>query len=97
MRVDGLDSGQTVRRRQFAEPGFQMIVEDFTYSRLGRFRAKIRAEGGFGPGCGTARKRNLHRAEGHRHTFVATLIEIIEHDTVSRFETAALAVPSAAG
>ena len=34
-----------------------MIVEDFTYSRAGRYRAKIRAEGGFGPGCGTARKR----------------------------------------
>jgi hypothetical protein len=51
-----LDSGQTVRRRRFAQPGIQMIVEDFTYSRAGRFRAKIRAEGGFGPGCGTARR-----------------------------------------
>ena len=35
-----------------------MIVEDFTYSAAGRFRAKIRAEGGFGPGCGTARRRS---------------------------------------
>ena len=34
-----------------------MIVEDFTYSAPGRFHAKIRAEGGFGPGCGTARRR----------------------------------------
>ena len=53
-----LDSGQTVRRRQFAQPGTAMIVEDFTYSRAGRFRARIRAEGGFGPGCGTARVRS---------------------------------------
>jgi hypothetical protein len=52
-----LDSGQTVRRRQFEQPGFTMIVEDFTYSRAGRYQARIRAEGGFGPGCGTARKR----------------------------------------
>ena len=52
-----LDSGQHVRRRQFSQPGTQMIVEDFTYSAAGRFRAKIRAEGGFGPGCGTARRR----------------------------------------
>jgi hypothetical protein len=34
-----------------------MIIEDFTYSAAGRFRARIRAEGGFGPGCGTARRR----------------------------------------
>ena len=52
-----LDSGQKVRRRQFSQPGTQMIIEDFTYSAAGRFRAKIRAEGGFGPGCGTARRR----------------------------------------
>jgi hypothetical protein len=52
-----LDSGQMVRRRQFSQPGTQMIVEDFTYSAAGRFRARIRAEGGFGPGCGTARTR----------------------------------------
>jgi hypothetical protein len=49
-----LDSGQKVRRRQFSQPGTRMIVEDFTYSAAGRFRARIRAEGGFGPGCGTA-------------------------------------------
>jgi len=53
-----LDSGQTVRRRQFAQPGTAMIGEDFTYSRPGRFRARIRAEGAFGPGCGTARVRS---------------------------------------
>jgi hypothetical protein len=52
-----LDSGQTVRRRQFSQPGTQMIVADFTYSAAGRYRARIRAEGGFGPGCGTARRR----------------------------------------
>jgi hypothetical protein len=52
-----LDSGQKVRRRQFSQPGTQMIIEDFTYSTAGRFRVKIRAEGGFGPGCGTARRR----------------------------------------
>jgi hypothetical protein len=52
-----LDSGQTVRRRQFSQPGTQMIIEDFTYSAAGKFRATIRAEGGFGPGCGTARRR----------------------------------------
>jgi hypothetical protein len=53
-----LDSGQEVRRRQFSQPGTQMIVEDFTYSAAGTFRAKIRAEGGFGPGCGTDRRRS---------------------------------------
>jgi hypothetical protein len=52
-----LDSGQKVRRRHFSEPGMAMIIEDFTYSSTGRYRANIRAEGGFGPGCGTARKR----------------------------------------
>jgi hypothetical protein len=52
-----LDSGQTVRRRHFSQPGTQMIIEDFTYSAAGRYRARIRAEGGFGPGCGTARRR----------------------------------------
>lgn len=52
-----LDSGQTVRRRQLSQPGTRMIVEAFTYSTTGRFRARIRAEGGFGPGCGTARRR----------------------------------------
>lgn len=52
-----LDSGQKVRRRHFSQPGTQMIVEDFSYSAAGRFRAKIRAEGGVGPGCGTARRR----------------------------------------
>lgn len=52
-----LDSGQKVRRRHFSPPGTQMITEDVTYSAAGRFRAKIRAEGGFGPGCGTSRRR----------------------------------------
>jgi hypothetical protein len=52
-----LDSGQTVRRRQFSQPGTSMIIEAFTYSTAGRYRARIRAEGGFGPGCGTARRR----------------------------------------
>jgi hypothetical protein len=52
-----LDSGQKVRRRHFSEPGMAMIIEDFTYTTTGRFRAKIRAEGGFGAGCGTAQKR----------------------------------------
>jgi hypothetical protein len=53
-----LDSGHKVRRRHFSEPGAAMVVEDFKYSRTGSYRAKIRAEGGFGPGCGTARKRS---------------------------------------
>jgi hypothetical protein len=52
-----LDSGEKVRRRHFAEPGVAMIIEDFRYSRTGSYRAKIRAEGGFGPGCGTAHRR----------------------------------------
>ena len=52
-----LDSGPKVRRRQFAGPGTYSIIETFTYSRTGRFRATIRAEGGSGPGCGTARRR----------------------------------------
>jgi hypothetical protein len=52
-----LDSGQKIRRRHFSEPGMAMIVEDFTYSATGRYRANIRAEGGFGAGCGSARKR----------------------------------------
>jgi hypothetical protein len=52
-----LDSGQKVRRRHFSEPGMAMIVEDFRYSRTGSYRAKIRAEGGFGPGCGSAQRR----------------------------------------
>jgi hypothetical protein len=34
-----------------------MIVEEFTYSGAGRFRAEVRAEGGFGPGRGAARRR----------------------------------------
>jgi hypothetical protein len=34
-----------------------MIIAAFTYSTAGRYRASIRAEGGFGPGCGTARRR----------------------------------------
>jgi hypothetical protein len=49
--------GGKVRRRQFSQPGTAMIVEGFTYSAPGRFHAKIRAEGGFGPGCGTSRRR----------------------------------------
>jgi hypothetical protein len=52
-----LDTGQKVRRRHFSEPGMAMIIEDFTYSTPGKYRTNIRAEGGFGPGCGTARKR----------------------------------------
>lgn len=52
-----LDSGQNVRRRHFSEPGMAMIIEDFRYSKTGTFRATVRAEGGFGPGCGAARKR----------------------------------------
>ena len=35
-----------------------MIVEDFRYSAPGTFRANVRAEGGFGPGCGTDRRRS---------------------------------------
>jgi len=52
-----LDSGQKIRRRHFSQPGTYSIIETFRYSRAGRFRAKIRAEGGFGPGCGTTRRR----------------------------------------
>lgn len=52
-----LDSGQTVRRRHFAGPGTHSLTVDFSYSAAGRYRAKIRAEGGYGPGCGTNRRR----------------------------------------
>jgi hypothetical protein len=53
-----LDSGQRVRRRHFSEPGVHTITELFTYSAAGSsYRAKIRAEGGFRPGCGTSRRR----------------------------------------
>jgi hypothetical protein len=52
-----LASGQSVRRRHFSEPGVHTITEVFTYSTAGSYRAKIRAEGGFGPGCGTSRRR----------------------------------------
>jgi len=58
-----LDSGRKVRRRHFSEPGWQMIVEDFTYAKAGRYRAKFRAEGGFGPGCGAARRRSSTAAK----------------------------------
>jgi hypothetical protein len=52
-----IDSGRTVRRRQFAEPGFASIVEDLVYRVAGTYRARFRVEGGFGPGCGTERRR----------------------------------------
>ena len=53
-----LDSGQTVRRRHFSGPGVTHVDRrDLHYSAAGRFRARIRAEGGFGPGCGTTRRR----------------------------------------
>lgn len=52
-----IDSGRTVRRRHFAEPGFTMIVEKLAYRAAGRYRATFRVEGGFGPGCGTKRRR----------------------------------------
>lgn len=52
-----LDSRQRVRRRHFAEPGTASITERFAYAHAGRFPARIRAEGGFGPGCGTSRRR----------------------------------------
>ena len=52
-----IDSGRSVRRRHFAEPGFTSIVETLTYRSDGRYRASFRAEGGFGPGCGDARRR----------------------------------------
>jgi len=52
-----IDSGRTVRRRHFAEPGFSMIVEKLAYRAAGRYRATFRVEGGFGPGCGMQRRR----------------------------------------
>jgi hypothetical protein len=52
-----IDSGRTVRRRHFAEPGFSMIVETLRYRDAGTYRATFRVEGGFGPGCGSERRR----------------------------------------
>lgn len=51
-----IHSGRNVRRRRLA-PGVTFIVERVTYRRSGRYRASVRAEGGFGPGCGTTRRR----------------------------------------
>lgn len=52
-----IDSGRAVRRRHFAQPGVTMLVETLTYRSAGTYRATFRAEGGFGPGCGTDRRR----------------------------------------
>lgn len=52
-----IDSGRTVRRRHFAGPGVSMIVEKLRYTAAGTYRAAFRVEGGFGPGCGTDRRR----------------------------------------
>jgi hypothetical protein len=52
-----IDSGRTVRRRHFAGPGVSMIVERLSYRAAGTYLARFDAEGGFGPGCGTDRRR----------------------------------------
>jgi hypothetical protein len=52
-----IDSGRTVRRRHFAGPCVSMIVEKLRYTAAGTYRAAFRVEGGFGPGCGTDRRR----------------------------------------
>jgi Arc/MetJ-type ribon-helix-helix transcriptional regulator len=51
-----IDSGLTVRRRQVA-PGVASFVHDVVYNKPGTYHAEIRAEGGFGPGCGDAGRR----------------------------------------
>ncbi len=53
-----IDSGRTVRRRQFAGPGTTMIVEDLFYRSAGSYRATFRADGGFGPGCASKSRRS---------------------------------------
>jgi hypothetical protein len=53
-----IDSGRTVRRRHFESGGWTMIVETLRYQAAGSYRATFRLEGGFGPGCGTARRRH---------------------------------------
>ena len=58
IRTPGLGhGGLPPRALAIRQPGTRSIIEDFTYTRPGRYRATIRAEGGFGPGCGTVRRR----------------------------------------
>ena len=57
MRTLRIDSGRTVRRRHFDSGGVTMIVEKLHYRAAGKYRATFRVEGGFGPGCGTDRRR----------------------------------------
>ena len=52
-----IDSGRTVRRRHFESGGWTMLVETLTYRSAGTYRATFRVEGGFGPGCGSDRRR----------------------------------------
>ena len=52
-----IDSGRTVRRRHFESGGVTMLVEKLSYRAAGTYRATFRVEGGFGPGCGTDRRR----------------------------------------
>lgn len=56
------DSGRTVRRRHFVQPGFVSVVEDLVYRAAGTYRARFRVEGGFGPGCGTEVRRSSSAA-----------------------------------
>lgn len=51
-----IDSGVAVRRLQLA-PGVAMLDRELTYASAGTYRVEVRAEGGFGPGCGDARRR----------------------------------------
>ena len=53
-----IDSGRTVRRRHFESGGMTMIVEKLRYNAAGTYHAQFRVEGGFGPGCGTDRRRS---------------------------------------
>ena len=58
LRTLRIDSGRTVRRRHFESGGVTMIVEKLRYKTSGTYRATFRVEGGFGPGCGTDRRRS---------------------------------------
>ena len=57
MRTLRIDSGRTVRRRHFESGGVTMIVEKLRYKAAGTYLARVRVEGGFGPGCGSDRRR----------------------------------------
>jgi hypothetical protein len=51
-----LEWGRGVERRPFVEPGVALLVVRHRFDTAGRRRVAVRAEGGFGPGCGTSRR-----------------------------------------